>query len=53
MLELIKVLLEKIDFIEIANFVRARKERLLAARLHLVLVQSYEILEIRRPPGFE
>lgn len=46
MLELIKVLLEKLDFIEIAKFVRARKDRLLAARLHLVLVQSYEILEI-------
>lgn len=46
MLELIKVLLEKFDFIEIAKFVRNRKDRLLAARLHLVLVQSYEILEI-------
>ena len=46
MLELIKALLEQIDFIEIAKFVRARKERLLAAQLHLVLVQSYEILEI-------
>lgn len=46
MLELIKVLLEKLDFIEIAKFVRERRNRLLAARLHLVLVQSYEILEI-------
>lgn len=46
MLELIKVLLEKLDFIEIAKFIRERKNRLLAARLHLVLVQSYEILEI-------
>lgn len=48
MLELIKVLLEKLDFIEVANFIRERKKRLLAARLHLVLVQSYEILEIYR-----
>lgn len=46
MLELIKVLLEKLDFIEIANFIRERKNRLLSARLHLVLVQSYEIIEI-------
>jgi len=46
MLELIKVLLEKFDFIEIANFIRERRDRLLAARLHLVLVQSYEIIEI-------
>jgi hypothetical protein len=48
MLELLKVLLDKLDFIELARFIHARRSRLLAARLHLVLVQAFEILELYR-----
>lgn len=46
MLELIKLLLEKIDFLAIAEALRKRKNRQGASRLHLILVQSYEIIEI-------
>ena len=48
MLELIKLFLEKIDFLAIAESLRKRKNRQGAARLHLILVQSYEIIEIYR-----
>lgn len=48
MLELIKFVLEKLDIVAIANFIRERKNRRLAATLHLVLVQAYEILELYR-----
>lgn len=48
MLELIKIFLEKIDFLAIAEALRKRKNRLLAARLHVILVQSYEIIELYR-----
>ncbi|WP_018918654.1 hypothetical protein [Vreelandella zhanjiangensis] len=46
MLELLKFLLEKLDFLSIAEAVRKRGNRRAAARLHLILVQSYEILEL-------
>jgi len=46
MLELIKFFLEKIDFLAISEALRKRKNRKGAARLHLILVQSYEIIEI-------
>ena len=46
MLELIKLFFEKIDFLAIAEALRKRKNRKGAARLHLILVQSYEIIEI-------
>jgi hypothetical protein len=48
MLELIKFFLEKIDFLAIAEVIRKRKNRQLAARLHVILVQSYEIIELYR-----
>jgi hypothetical protein len=40
MLELIKFFLEKLDFLAIAEVLRKRKNRQLAARLHAILVQS-------------
>lgn len=46
MLELIKFFLEKIDFLAIAEALRKQKNRKGAARLHLILIQSYEIIEI-------
>lgn len=46
MLELLKFLFEKLDFIAIAEYVRKRGNRRNAARLHLILIQSYEILEL-------
>ena len=46
MIELLAALFRNLDFLRIAKFVRERQNRLLAARLHLVLVQSYEILEL-------
>lgn len=48
MLELIKFFLEKIDFLAISEALRKRKNRRVAAKLHLILVQSYEIIEIYR-----
>lgn len=48
MLELIKFFLEKLDFLAIAEFLRKRNNRKAAARLHLILVQSYEIIELYR-----
>ena len=50
MLELIKFFLDKIDFLAIAEALRKRKNRQMAARLHLILVQSYEIIELYRAP---
>lgn len=44
--ELFKFFLEKIDFLAIAESFRKRKNRKQAARLHLILVQSYEIIEV-------
>lgn len=46
MLELLKYLWEKLDFISIADAARKRGNRRTAARLHLILVQSYEIVEL-------
>lgn len=46
MIELLKFLLEKLDFVSIAEAVRKRGNRRAAARLHLILVQSYEIIEL-------
>jgi hypothetical protein len=43
---LLTVLYRNLDFFKIARFVHERRDRLHAARLHLVLVQSYEILEL-------
>lgn len=46
MLTLLKIFLQKLDFVAIAEFLRKRNNRRAAARLHLVLVQSYEIIEL-------
>jgi hypothetical protein len=46
MLELFKVFLENIDFLAIAEALRKRKNRRIAAQLHIILVQSYEIIEL-------
>jgi hypothetical protein len=46
MLELLKFLLDKLDFVSVAEAVRKRGNRRAAARLHLILVQSYEIIEL-------
>lgn len=46
MLELLKFLLEKLDFVSVAEALRKRGNRRAAARLHLILVQSYEIIEL-------
>lgn len=48
MIELLRFFLEKLDFLAIAEFLRRRNNRKAAARLHLVLVQSYEIIELYR-----
>jgi hypothetical protein len=48
MLELFKFFLKKIDFLAIAEMLRKRKNRMVAARLHLILVKSYEIIELYR-----
>lgn len=48
MLELLKFLLEKLDFVSIADAVRKRRNHRAAAQLHLILVQSYEIMELYR-----
>jgi len=45
-LELIKFFLEKLDVLAIAEALRKRRNRRIAARLHLILVQSYEIVEL-------
>jgi hypothetical protein len=46
MLELLKFLLDQLDFVSISKAARDRKNRRAAARLHLILVQSYEIIEL-------
>ena len=46
MLELLRFLLEKLDFVAIADAARKRGNRRAAAQLHLILVQSYEIVEL-------
>jgi hypothetical protein len=46
MLELLKFLLEKLDFVKFAESARKRRNRKTAAQLHLILVQSYEIVEL-------
>lgn len=48
MLELIKFFLQKIDFLAIAEVLRKHKNRQIAAQLHVILVQAYEIIEIYR-----
>jgi hypothetical protein len=48
MLTLIKAFLDKIDFLRIAETLRKRNNRRLAAGLHAVLIQSYEIIELYR-----
>jgi hypothetical protein len=48
MFELIKAILQKIDFLAIAEVVRKHKNRRLAATLHLILIQSYEVIELYR-----
>jgi hypothetical protein len=48
MFELLKAFLLKIDFLTIAELLRKRKNRRMAAALHLILVQSYEIIEVYR-----
>lgn len=46
MLELLKFFLQKVDFLAIAEMSRKHKNRKMAAQLHLILVQSYEITEL-------
>jgi hypothetical protein len=46
MLQLLKFFLQKIDFLAISELLRKRENRLVAAQLHVILVQSYEIIEI-------
>ena len=46
--QLIKFFLEKIDFLAITEALRKRKNRRVVARLHIILVQSYEIIELYR-----
>jgi hypothetical protein len=46
MLELIKFFLGKVDFLAISQALSKNKNQRIAARLHLILVQSYEIIEI-------
>jgi hypothetical protein len=46
MLELLKFFLQKIDFLAIAEMSRKHNNRKTAAQLHLILVQSYEIIEL-------
>jgi hypothetical protein len=48
MLTLLKAFLEKIDFLAIAEALRKRKNRRVSAALYVVLVQSYEIIELYR-----
>jgi hypothetical protein len=48
MLELIRFFLEKINFLAIAKVLEKHKNRRVAARLHVILVQSYEIIELYR-----
>lgn len=48
MLTLLKEFLGKLDFFTIVEALRKRKNRQIAARLHLILVQSYEIVELYR-----
>lgn len=48
MFELIKTILQKLDFLAIAEVIRKHKNRRLAATLHLILVQSYEVIELYR-----
>src|SRR6266540_5405164 len=48
MLELIKFFLEKIDFLGITEVFCKCKNRQVAAGLHVILVQSYEIIELYR-----
>jgi hypothetical protein len=46
MLELVKFFLQKVDFLAIAEMSRKHKNRKMASQLHLILVQSYEIIEL-------
>ena len=46
MLEMLKFFFQKIDFLAIAEMSRKHKNRKMAAQLHLILVQSYEIIEL-------
>jgi hypothetical protein len=48
MLELLKFVLDKIDFVGLVEMLRKRNNRKSAARLHLILIQSYEIIELYR-----
>lgn len=46
MLTLLNFFLEKLDFLSIAEAVRKQKNRRAAACMHLILIQSYEIIEL-------
>lgn len=46
MFEVLKFFLEKLDFLAIVEYLRKRGNRRTAARLHLILIQSYEIIEL-------
>src|SRR5258708_5863379 len=48
MLALLKAFFERLDFLSIAETLRQRKNRREAARLFVILSQSYEILELYR-----
>src|SRR5437867_9702593 len=48
MFELMKAFLQKIDVLAIAEVLRKRKNRRIAGALHLILVQSYEVIELYR-----
>jgi hypothetical protein len=48
MLTLIREFLEKLNLSGIAETLRKRKNRLIASRLFLILVQSYEVIELYR-----
>jgi hypothetical protein len=45
-LELMTFVLEKVDFLELCSAVKNRNNRKAAARLHLILVKSYEFIEL-------
>lgn len=48
MLELLKFVLEKLDFIKLAEAIHRQRNRKAAAQLYLALIQAYEVLEIYR-----
>ncbi|WP_146142943.1 hypothetical protein [Halomonas sp. ND22Bw] len=48
MLELLKFVLEKLDFVKLAGAIRRQRNRKAAAQLYSVLIQAYEILEVYR-----